>query len=53
MKPREHEMGKTLSTHGREIYIAIMIEECERKKLLERPRRTWKDNIKMYIVLVP
>jgi hypothetical protein len=32
-----------------EKYIAIMIGECERKKLLERPRRRWNDNIKMYV----
>jgi hypothetical protein len=27
----------------------VLVEKCEGKSLLERPRRKWEDNIKIYI----
>jgi hypothetical protein len=39
-------VGRTCGTHGGGVYI-VLAERSEGKKPLERPRRGWKDNIKL------
>jgi hypothetical protein len=39
-------MGGTCGTHGRGIY-RVLVGRPEDKRPLRRPRRRWKDNIKM------
>jgi hypothetical protein len=39
-------VGGTCGTHGRGVY-RVLVGKPEGKRLLERPRRRWEDNIKM------
>jgi hypothetical protein len=41
------EMGRACSTNGEKNAYRILVGKPEGKRPLERPRRTWEDNIKM------
>jgi hypothetical protein len=42
-----HEIGRACNTNGEKNAISILLEKLEEKRLLERTRHRWADNIKM------
>jgi hypothetical protein len=45
----KNEMGRTCSANGGRGVYRVLVGKPERRRPIERPRRRWEDNIKMYL----